>query len=333
MTDSPKPSEIGPVPALSIVMPAYNAARFIERAIDSILAQTFADFELVIIDDASTDNTWQLINKHAATDPRVRPFRNERNLGAPSTINRGVKLARAALIGRMDADDVSLATRFQKQIDFLQTNPHFAVVGTYAAHTNEEDQVLSLSPTGPASEAEFQRLRTRGEATMVFGGTALFRKELFERVGGFDPAFTVAEDLELFDRMADHGPVVAIPEALLLYRLHHGSNVRLTFQEGRLIHRFTKARRQATRQQLEPMSLEQYRAWERQRPWWQRVVTWLQDRGQFHYREAGMAYGQGRKWRFATNLAIATFANPVFVARRLWTQRLAPSARSSADDN
>jgi glycosyltransferase involved in cell wall biosynthesis len=316
------------IPRLSIIMPAYNAERYIDRAIDSVLAQTFTDFELVIVDDVSSDRTWEIIQERAAADPRVKAFRNERNGGVGPTINRGIELSRAPLIGRLDADDMSTPDRFAKQIALLEANPHFVVVGCYASHINENDDVLSLSATGPASEDEFNGMRARGEPTMVFGGSALFTRESFDLVGGFDPALVNAEDLDLFDRMSDYGPVVAVPEPLLLYRLHGTSNVRRTFFEGRQIHRFVRSRRQDIRRGAEPMSFEQYVAWEAARPIWQRVSTWLEDRAQLHYREGGMAYGNGNKISFAWHLFRAFVADPAFVVGRLWSQRLSPAART-----
>jgi glycosyltransferase involved in cell wall biosynthesis len=319
----------GTVPALSIVMPAYNVERFIDRAIDSVLAQTFSDFELVIVDDVSSDRTWDIIQERAALDTRIKPFRNVTNGGVGPTINRGIELSTAPLIGRLDADDMATPDRFEKQIALLEANPHFAVVGTFASHINENDDVLSLSPTGPASEAEFEELRSRGEPTMVFGGSALFTRELFDKAGGFDPALVNAEDLDLFDRMSDYGPIVAVPEPLLLYRLHGNSNVRRTFFEGRQIHRFVHSRREARHRGAEPpLSYEEFKRWESNLPIWTRAGIWLEDRAQLRYREAGMAYGNGDKLGFAWNLLRAFLANPPWVVKRLWNQRLSPEARS-----
>lgn len=308
-------------------MPAYNAERYIDRAIDSVLAQTFTDFELVIVDDVSSDRTCEIVEHRAAQDDRIRLFRNQVNGGVGPTIHRGIELSRAPLIGRLDADDMSTADRFEKQVALLDANPHFAVVGCYASHINEDDEVLSLSATGPASEAEFDEMRARGEPTMVFGGSALFTRKLYDEVGGFDPDLVNAEDLDLFDRMSDHGPVVAVPEPLLLYRLHGTSNVRRTFFEGRQIHRFVRTRRRTINDGGRSISYDEYVAWEAGRPFWKRARTWLEDQAQLHYREGGLAYGNGDRVGFARHLLQAFVADPAFVAQRLWSQRLSPTAR------
>lgn len=315
--------------ALSVVMPAYNADVFIEEAIDSILSQTFTNLELIIVDDASTDRTWSIITERAANDPRIRAMRNATNLGLGASINLGVSMATAPLIGRMDADDVSDRTRFEKQIVEMEANPHFAVVGTFASHINENGKILGLSETGPSSEQTFHDLRRAGRPTMVFGGTALFTKELFQRVGGFDATLRAAGDVELFDRMADHGPIVAIAEPLLLYRLHPGSTVATRFREGRQVHRFVRARREAQNNGAESMDLTQFKKWERSRPVWVRIRVRLDDSMQHHYREAGMAYGNRNRAAFVRHFAIAFMTNPIWVARRLWRQRLSQVARAA----
>jgi glycosyltransferase involved in cell wall biosynthesis len=319
-----------PSPRLSVVMPAYQAERFVGRAIESVLGQTIRDLELVVIDDGSNDGTWDTIQAYASRDARVSAYRNERNMGITSTLNRGVSLARAPLIGRMDADDISLPDRFEKQLDFLRRNPTVAVVGSFVAHTNEEEAVLSLSQTGPTTVAEFEQLRRVGEPTLVFGGTALFSKELFERVGGYNTDLVSAEELDLFDRMAEYGPILAIPEPLLLYRLHPHSNVMRTFHEGRTVHRYV-ARRRRARTTGEPfsMTLEEYRRSERSMPAWRRFRMWQQDRAQFDYRRAAVAFAQGNRVATALHLGRAAITNPAYVVRRLWHQRLSSRARST----
>ena len=95
-------------------------------------------------------------------------------------------MARAPIVAGMDADDISVPHRMETQLEMLRRHPEIAVVGSFVSHTNEDDETLSLSRTGPASIAEFEKLRRRGEPTMVFGGTAMFTKQLFDKVGGFD---------------------------------------------------------------------------------------------------------------------------------------------------
>ncbi len=315
------------VPVVSVLMPAYNAEPYIARAIDSILEQTLADIELIVGDDQSTDGTWDLIQTYATKDKRVHGFRNEENRGQYATTNRAAAMARAPLLAGMDADDVSLPTRLEKQVELLEARPEIAVLGSYVSHANDSEEILSLSPTGPTTVAEFEELRRRGEPTLVFGGTAMYRRELFEKVGGFDGSLRTAGDLEFCDRMADHGAIIAMPEPLLLYRIYSSSNVMLRFREGRRTHRYLEARRRARLGGVPLPSREEFVTTEANSPWWHKLRIWMEDASQYNYRQAGLAYAQGDTLRTAIRLLAAALTGPIHVAKRVWDQRLSPQAR------
>lgn len=112
-------------PKISVIMPAYNAEQYISEAIESILNQTYSNFEFIIIDDGSTDRTVEMVQSYS--DPRIRFVQNEHNLGVAATLNRGLKLATGEYIARMDADDIALRERFGKQVSFLDMHPEIAV--------------------------------------------------------------------------------------------------------------------------------------------------------------------------------------------------------------
>lgn len=318
-------------PRVSVVMPAYNSERYIGRAIESILNQTLEDLELIVGDDRSTDGTWNIINDYAARDPRITAFRNDENSGAATTINRAVAMAAAPVIAAMDSDDVSVSHRLEHQLERLGEKPGVVVVGSYVSHINDQDEVLSLSKTGPASVDEFASLRSRGEPTMVFGGTSMFEKRHFEAVGGFDSSLRAAADIEFCDRMAELGPVVAITEPLVLYRIYGTSNVMLRFREGRLTHRYLEARRVARHTGQPLPTRDEYAAWERGLPWWKRLNIWRDNFAQFYYRKAGLSFADHHKAMTGVNLIMAGAARPIYVVRRAWGQRLSPEARRVRD--
>lgn len=310
-------------------MPAFNSASYIGRAIESILAQTHGDLELIIGDDCSTDSTWDIINDYARRDSRIKVFRNDENSGSATTINRAVAMATAPLIAAMDSDDISVPHRLERQLAVLDAHPEIVVVGSYVSHINEDEQVLSLSKTGPASIAEFENLRHRGEPTMVFGGTAMFPKRHFEAVGGFDPVLRAAADIEFCDRIAEVGPVVAVAEPLVLYRVYATSNVMLRFREGRRTHRWLAARRQARLENRPLPSRDDYVARELDLPAWKRFNIWRDDFAQYYYRRGGLAFAEGNRIRTGLHLALAGVARPVWAVKRLWGQRLSREARRS----
>src|SRR5688572_29034662 len=116
------------IPRITVLMPVYNAASFLREAIESILQQTFRDFEFLIIDDGSTDESIAIVQ--AYKDPRIRFLQNDANVGIAATLNRGIEMASCELIARMDADDISYPTRLQKQYDYMTLNPMCALLST-----------------------------------------------------------------------------------------------------------------------------------------------------------------------------------------------------------
>src|SRR5688572_20082581 len=125
-------------PLVTVLMPVYNAEKYLREAMDSILKQTLTDFEFLIIDDGSKDNSVDIIN--AYTDPRIRLVKNEHNLGISKTLNRGIEMASAELIARMDADDISYPARLQNQYDYFQKNPECALLSTWARMVTEDNE-------------------------------------------------------------------------------------------------------------------------------------------------------------------------------------------------
>src|SRR5262245_21907442 len=123
-------------PRVTVLIPVYNRVQYVAVAIESILAQHFTNFELLLIDDGSTDGSLEVLRSYTA-DPRVRLLRNESNLGIPRTRNKGVALARGEYVAMLDSDDYAYPTRLGRQVDFLDRHPDYALVGTWTAGMNE----------------------------------------------------------------------------------------------------------------------------------------------------------------------------------------------------
>ncbi|MGI9611120.1 MAG: glycosyltransferase family 2 protein, partial [Acidimicrobiia bacterium] len=201
------------------------------------------------------------------------------------------------------------------------------VVGSDALHINEEDEILGLTIAGPRSVEDFERMRSRGELTLVLDGTSMMRRETFERVGGYDPEMPIAVEVDLHSRMAEYGAIVAIPEPLLLYRLRPDSRVATRFYEGRGMHRFVEARDRAIRQGNPPLDYSEFLADEASAPWWRRTRIRVADSGRFHYRMVGLHLAADEKGAAAASFGRACVTNPGFVIRRTWQRRLSPTAR------
>ena len=199
-------------PLISVVMPVYNALPFLDDSISSILNQTFRDFEFVIFDDASTDNSTARLREWAARDPRIRLHESSQQLGLSGSSNAVVAHARAAIVARMDADDIAHPDRLRRQWGVIQSNPDIAVVGTLCNGIDARGREVR--------PRDRWRLVRRSGYIPFPHGSAMFRREVFDRVGGYDEAAAGGEDQDLFSRMAAQGRVVTLPDILYSYRYH-----------------------------------------------------------------------------------------------------------------
>ena len=169
---------------ISVVMPAYNASSFIAEAIESILHQTFREFELIIVDDGSSDDTVEIIKHYANSDQRIRLIQAEHG-GICHALNIGIEASNYSWIARMDADDISLPQRFEKQMNAVDSNPNVVVWGTYVNHISSKGKILSIQQQGPLTEQEFYELKDAGEIPFVIHPTILRTK--FEQVSDLKP--------------------------------------------------------------------------------------------------------------------------------------------------
>jgi len=196
-------------PLLTVLMPVYNAAAFVKEAIESILAQTFSNFEFIIIDDGSTDNTVAIVT--AYTDSRIRFFKNTENKGISATLNRGIKLAEGSFIARMDADDISLPNRLQTQVDYLLNHPDVNMVACWAQVVNQIGKPTRVD----LFEPQFYYYNITF-ICWIYHPTVVYKKEAVQKLGGYTVPY--AEDYELFWHFYRLGKVAVLPEVLLHYR-------------------------------------------------------------------------------------------------------------------
>jgi len=202
-------------------MSVYNGERFLRKAIDSILAQSYQDFEFLIINDASTDTTQDILNEYAAKDSRIHVINNEVNIGLTASLNKGLAVAKGQFIARMDADDISLPSRFKKQVRFLQENPVVLVVGSWIAYIDENDKETMKVIKFPLYSQEISHLLINKINNNIAHSAAMFRKKEILTLGGYRTLFVRSQDYDLWLRLSECGDVFAnLPEKLLLHRVH-----------------------------------------------------------------------------------------------------------------
>jgi glycosyltransferase involved in cell wall biosynthesis len=204
-------------PRVSVLMPVHNGERYLEEAVESILAQTFRDFELLIVDDGSNGATRAILREAARRDSRVVLEERERG-GYVSALNSMLSRARAGLIARMDGDDIAHPGRFRQQVEFLEQHPEVVCVGSVFDIIDEHgDRLTRLSP--PTTDGEIQRLLLRGH-TALSHPSVMMRAAAVRAAGLYDESVTSVEDLDLFLKLGELGQLANIPRALLRYRVH-----------------------------------------------------------------------------------------------------------------
>ncbi len=214
-------------PSLTVFMPVYNAATHLEDAIASVLAQSFEDFELLVVDDGSTDESMEVVR--GFRDKRIRIEAQANNRGLIETLNSGIRMARGSLLARMDADDLSHPERFAMQTDFLNAHPD--IVGVSCAFDLIDERGRPLpGEYGRVRPAEPLALRWALHFGCFFTHSgAMLRTSVLNASRGFDSRYTHAEDYELWLRLVDEHRLANIPRVLLTRR-EHGANVSTRFR-------------------------------------------------------------------------------------------------------
>ena len=202
---------------ISVVMSVYNASPYLTEAIESILSQTFTEFEFIIINDGSTDKSTDIVQSFS--DKRIKLV-NQQNTGLAIALNHGIELANSNLIARMDADDICMPDRLEKQYNFLKENIDYILVGSNAEIIDKDGNYVFTSSQKLSDKA----IRTIFPNSPFFHPSVMFRKEYFYKVGEYSINMYTAQDLVLFYRMAKMGKIANLKESLIKYRIVPSAN-------------------------------------------------------------------------------------------------------------
>lgn len=203
-------------PTVSVILPVYNAERYVAKTVESVLAQTFTDFELLITDDGSTDHSFAILQPYAAQDARIQLVRQQ-NQGISKTRNQMMAQARGELIAVIDHDDIALRDRFQLQVDFLNRHPEVVCVSG-AHHLIDEAGRFLTCLALPVTDAEIQASALAGHGSVCHPG-AMIRRWALAQVGGYDESMLYAQDLDLWLKLGEIGQLANLEEPILQYRL------------------------------------------------------------------------------------------------------------------
>jgi glycosyltransferase involved in cell wall biosynthesis len=311
---------------ISVILPVYNAATFLAAAIDSILQQTFQEFELIIVDDGSTDNSLEIIHPYLS-NPKVKVIKGDHK-GLSSALNLGIAEAQYEWIARMDADDIALPERFQRQLEAIRLLPQVVAWGTYAFYISSNGKKLGLAASGPTSIQDFEHRRDDGHLVQLIHPTVILKKETLVAVGGYRTEFEPVEDLDLFNRMTAYGPVLAIPEPLLKYRIHNQSVSMQRFFFQRVLMRYIITSHRRSLANLPCQTFEEFQEDYNHIFWLARLDRSLKTYGMFFYRKAGLSVGDASYVSGGIYLLLSVLCNPGYSLARFGRQVLSAKTKN-----
>ena len=207
-------------PLLSVVMAVYNAGPYLREAVNSILNQSFSEYEFIIVNDGSSDDSLDILTNFASRDSRIKLISRE-NKGFVASLLEGISHASGKYIARMDADDISLPNRFGQQIEYLETHPDVVCVGGHIEHIDHKSRIITQIKY-PKLDSEIQSLLIEGHATICHPAS-MFRASAYQRAGGYRTDCFPAEDLDLWLRLGEVGELANLDSIVIRYRMLESS--------------------------------------------------------------------------------------------------------------
>lgn len=208
-------------PRVTVLMSVYNAEKYLAAAVESILNQTFRDFEIIIVDDGSTDSSLSILREYERRDSRIRLV-SRPNTGLVGALNEALGMADSDLIARMDADDISLPERFARQVEFLGKHLDHVAVGCHSLWVDPAGLPLKVMPQRLTYE-EIDAELLRGHGNAITHAASMYRRSELLTIGGYRTQFESAEDVDLFLRLAERGKLANLADVLYVYRQHPAS--------------------------------------------------------------------------------------------------------------
>ncbi len=316
---------------ISIVTPAYNAEKFIAATIESVQSQSIQDWEMIVVDDQSKDRTREIVLEKSKLDSRIRLVDNP-SKGVSNTRNTGIRQAQYEWIALLDADDLFLPSKLEQQLAAAREHPDVIVWGTFAHNAGADGKVFDVACDGPPSIDAYHASRRRNQVILLKTSTTMFRKEHALEVGGFDPNYDGIEDIEFWSRLAELGPIVTLPEPLIIYRFHPNSLTVHMIRNQIVSIRFL-AERRARRLRGEDISYAAFVERDRHRNPLARLATELNIYAFAYWRKAGLMFTNGRWVPGLGCLLVSFLSNPFVIGYRMVRKVYRPLARRFRRDS
>lgn len=307
---------------VSVVMPVYNSQEFLEEAIESVLEQTYTNWELIIVDDGSPDSSYEIAEKYQQKDTRI-VLHKQKNGGPSSARNTAVSLAKGELIAMLDPDDVMFPNRLQEQVEFLDQYPEVSIVSCLCNYVDRNNRILGTNYTDILTIEDCHRYLRENKIIFCLHSGATMYREAFLKVGGYKEEVFYTQDLDLWNRMAETGyNLVVTPKILVNYRIHGGSimstkYLKIPYEYYWIVDSTYKRRKGKEELDYETFLKELHKKSFKYRMSIKRKVFY-----KYFYRNAGLMYAEKKPLKFLINIAAAFLLNPIYVFHKVTKEKL-----------
>ncbi len=301
--------------SVSVVMSVFNGEPYLEAAIESVLRQSLDSFEFVIVDDGSTDGSNRIIRGFARNHRNIILVEQE-NRGLPAALNRGIEQTRHDLIARMDADDIMMPVRLERQLVFLQQNADVTVACSHAQLINSDGRIVG------ESRPEFSPPGSPNRFVAFTHSSVMMRKQDVLSAGGYRNEFFYAEDQDLWARLLIRGCRFAIqPEFLMMHRVHSSSISMRNLARQHLLCELVRSNFTRAMAGQEELSIEEFVASRARRPLLQKAGDWTELLWQSQYKKSSRAFAEGKWLDFLPSIGAAFALHPIRTAKRVISRR------------
>jgi len=311
---------------VSVVMPVYNAERYLAAAVESVLGQTHRDFAFIIVNDGSTDGSAEILRRYAGADSRIILI-DQANQGGGPARNRGIERAETRWVFQTDADDLMHPDRIERQLAFLRENPDVRVSSCFGYYVDDTGRRVGRITHDLTTREKFAWYLRTNEAIGIMHPGVVFDRDIFVNVGGYRPPTALAEDIDLWSRMAEAGALILVqPEILVDMRIHKDSAIGANFIKSRMKYEWVREMMYARRRGEAEPSWEQFLDHWRAAPLFVRLNRRRKTEAKRRFRQAGMDWATRSPGRAFFNLLAAAVLQPGyalarFIQRHPWGTR------------
>ena len=309
-------------PVISVVMSVYNAEDYLHEAIDSVLGQTFENFEFIISNNGSTDNTKKIIISYQQLDKRVILFDHE-DFGFSVSLNKAIGISKTHIIARVDADDVMEPNRLEEQYNFLKKNKDVSLLSCLANYINAAGDIIGKTFSDLDSVEANHRYIAENEPIGLLHPGAMYYKKAFLEVGGYRTQFAPAEDIDLWNRFNDHGYWAVVQQKILMnYRMIPESEIGKNFKKSRQKYEWLRECIWLRRAGKSEITWEEFLEQQKALPFIIKLNKYRKIQAKYFYRKAGIQFGSRNMIAFLGNVFGALLLQPSYAINKLINQRI-----------